>query len=291
MEQVEVSRKIYKSNKKRYSNIIFIAFISIFTAFITGLIALAIFMILLKGLPNLRTSLLNPEIRFALRLSLFTSISSTILCILFAVPISYGMIRLDFKGKKIINSLLSIPISLPPIVSGVALLILFGNTYFGHFLSDLGLKFIFTKKGIIFAQFFVNVPYMIRVLKSTISDIDPRMEYVARTLGCNRMQSFLTVTLPLAKNGLIASIVITWAKALGEFGSVLMVAGATRMKTETLPASIYLNISCGDLNLAMTSATILIIISLSSLFIFEILSSKKLFKIPQKKQEECYVKN
>ncbi len=282
MEQIKVSEKIQKHNKKIYSNIIFITFISISTAFLTGLIALSIFMILMKGFPNLWTCLSSPEIKFALKLSLFTSISSTFLCVLFAVPISYTLVRLDFKGKKAINAILSIPISLPPIVSGVALLILLGNTAFGHFLSDLGLKFIFTTRGIIFAQFFVNVPYMIRILKATFSDIDPRMEYVARTLGCNQIQSFLNVTLPLAKNGLIASIVITWARALGEFGSVLMIAGATRMKTETLPASIFLNISCGDLGLAMSSATILIVISLASLLIFEILDHKKLFKIPQK---------
>ena len=134
-------------------------------------------------------------------------------------------------------------------------------------------------KGIILAQFFVNVPYMIRILKSTISDIDPRMEFVSRTLGCNKMQSFYKVTLLLAKNGLVASLVITWARLLGEFGAALMLAGATRMKTETLPVSLFLNMSCGDLKLGLAIASILIIISIVSLLIFETLGGKTVIRM------------
>lgn len=138
-----------------------------------------------------------------------------------------------------------------------------------------GLKFVFTTKGIILSQFFVNIPYMIKVLKSTIADINPRLEFVGRTLGCSQWQAFFKITLPLAKNGLIAGIVITWARAIGEFGAALMLVGATRMKTETLPVSLYLNMSTGDLKLAMASATILIMISVISLFIFEFLGGKR----------------
>ncbi len=262
--------------KRDHKNFIFTAIISIFIAMLTGFIILAIAMILLRGLPNLWSSLSTPEIRFSIKLSLITSVFSTLLCILFSVPIAYGVVRLNFRGKEIINTVLDIPMALPPIVSGVALLLLFGNTSFGHYLESIGLKFVFTTKGIILAQFFVNVPYMLRVLKSTISDIDPRIEYVSRTLGCTRMQSFIKITLPLAKNGLIASIVITWARALGEFGAALMIAGATRLKTETLPVSLFLNMSTGDLKLAMASATILIIISMLSLLVFEVLGNKKI---------------
>src|SRR3712207_1709385 len=152
--------------------------------------------------------------------------------------------------------------ALPPNVAGIALLILFSSTAFGEYLESIGLTFIFTQKGIILAQFFINVPYMIRILKSAIENIDPRMEFVSRTLGCSRAEAFFKVTLPLAKNGVTASIVITWARALGAFGAVLMIAGATRMKPETLPISLYLNLSCGDLDAALAVASILIIISM-----------------------------
>lgn len=256
-------------------NIIFVGIISVLTAFLLGLIILAISMVLIKGLPNLKTSFQSSEIKFALNLSIYTSIISTLLCIVFAVPIAYGLVRFNFWGKKIVNIIIDIPMALPPNVAGIALLILFGNTAFGHYLEDLGLQFVFTTKGIILAQFFVNVPYMIRILKSTIADIDPRMEFISRTLGCSKIQSFLKVTLPLAQNGLVASIVITWARALGAFGAVLMIAGATRMKTETLPVSLYLNLSCGDLEAALSVATILIIISVLSLVIFEFLGNER----------------
>jgi molybdate transport system permease protein len=256
-------------------NLAFTAVISVSIAILAGFILLAISMVLMRGLPGLWESLLNREIQFAIRLSFFTSIISTCFCILVSIPIAYGSVRMKFWGTKLINTILEIPLALPPIVSGVSLLILFGNTAFGHFLADMGLKFVFTIKGIILAQFFVNVPYMLRVLKATIEDIDPRMEFVARTLGCNKVQAFFKITLPLAKNGLIAGIVITWARALGEFGAALMLAGATRLKTETLPVSLFLNMSTGDLSLAMASATILIVISIISLFIFQYLGGEK----------------
>ena len=132
-----------------------------------------------------------------------------------------------------------------------------------------GRVFVFTPLGIIIAQFFVNVPFMFRILRGTFQSINPRYEHVAETLGCTEAQAFWRVTLPMSKNGLLAGSIITWSKGIGEFGAALMVAGATRMKTETLPISLFLNMSCGELDLAIAAATILIIISLISLFVFE----------------------
>ena len=136
-------------------------------------------------------------------------------------------------------------------------------------LADIGIKFVFTPLGIVTAQFFVNVPFTIRVLRSTFQDINPRYEYVAQTLGYTEAESFRRVTLPMAKNGLMAASVITWCRGIGEFGAVLMIAGATRMQTETLPISLYLNMLTGELPMAIAAATILIVISLVMLFFFE----------------------
>ena len=214
-------------------------------------------------------SLASKEIQFAIRMSLITSIISTVLCIIVAVPAAYGLARYRFPGSSVLNTLLDIPLALPPLVAGVALLIFFGTTSFGKGLSNAGISFVFTPQGIVIAQFFVNVPFMFRILRSTFQGINPRYEYVAQTLGATDSQAFWRVTLPMARNGLVAGSIITWCKGIGEFGAALMVAGATRMKTETLPISLYLNMSCGDLSLAIAAATILIIISLVSLFIFE----------------------
>ncbi|MBN2405051.1 MAG: ABC transporter permease subunit [Coriobacteriia bacterium] len=226
-------------------------------------------MVLARGLPNLWASLHTAEIMFAMKLSLLTSLASTALCVLFAVPVAYGLTRFNIKGGGVLSMIMDIPMALPPIVSGVALLLLFGTTAFGRWLTAIGLPLVFTVQGIVVAQFFVNMPYMLRVMRSTFEDIDARMEFVARTLGCSRSQAFFKVTLPLSKNGLVAGAVITWARALGEFGAALMLVGATRLKTETLPVSLYLNMSCGDLELALAAASILIVISVLSLFIFE----------------------
>jgi molybdate transport system permease protein len=241
---------------------------------VLALIIAAVSNVLIRGYAGLGESIRSPEIIFSLKLSLFTSVISTALCIIFAVPIAYGLVKVKFPGKIVANSILNLPLSLPPVVSGVSLLMLFGGTEFGRSLADLGLKFVFDVKGIILAQFFVNISYMLRIVKSTLEDINPRLEFVSRTLGCTQMQSFFKVTLPLAKNGLIAGIVITWARALGEFGAALMLVGATRMKTETLPVSLFLNMSTGDLKLAMASASIIITVSIVSLLIFEIIELK-----------------
>lgn len=266
--------KIPVKNYNR-QNILFKIFLAIFIILLMALIVSAVSNVIIRGIAGMKESITSPEIIFSIKLSLFTSVISTTLCIIFAVPIAYGMERLNIPGKKVINTILDIPLALPPIVSGVALLLLFGATEFGRSLAALGLKFVFDIKGIILAQFFVNISYMIRILKSTIADINPRLEFVGRTLGCSQFQAFFKITLPLAKNGLIAGMVITWARALGEFGAALMLAGATRMKTETLPVSLFLNMSTGDIKLAMASATIIISISIISLFVFETLASGK----------------
>jgi molybdate transport system permease protein len=214
-------------------------------------------------------SLLSGEIQFAIRLSLVTSIISTIFCIIVSVPSAYALARYNFPGKNILNTILDVPLALPPLVAGVGLLILFGTTSFGKSLAEAGIEFVFKPQGIVLAQFFVNMPFMFRVLRSTFMGINPRYEYVAQTLGSTEAEAFWRVTLPMARNGLMAGSIITWCRGIGEFGAALMVAGATRMLTETLPISLYLNMSCGELPLAIASATILIVISLVSLFIFE----------------------
>lgn len=220
-------------------------------------------------LPALIESLTSPEILFAIKLSLITSVISTTLCVVAAVPVAYSLARFAFPGKGFLNSIFNIPLALPPLVAGVALLIFYGPSRFGQMLSAVGLDIVYTPLGIIVAQFFVNLPYMVRVTRSAFETINPRYEHVARTLGCTEWGAFRQVTLPMARNGLVAGLVITWSKSIGEFGAILMLAGATQMKTETLPIALFLNISTGDLDLAIAASVILIIISVASLMVFE----------------------
>lgn len=222
-------------------------------------------LVLYSPLDILLQSLANPEIQFAIGLSIVTSVASTLICIVVAVPVAYALARYTFPGKQVATLVLTLPLTLPPLVAGIALLLFFGTTPWGKALESAGFAVIFTPLGIVVAEVFVNLPYMIRILRSSFAAINPRFEHVAKTLGCTDTGAFLQVTLPMARHGLLAGTVITWSKAMGEFGAVLMLAGATTMKTETLPIALFLNISTGDVDLAVAAATILILISLAAL--------------------------
>lgn len=256
---------------KNYKNILFKIFIGTFISIFAAFIILTIWAILQKALPVLRESLMDKEIQFAIKLTLYTSTVSTVLCLIFSIPIAYGLARYNFWGKSFINSIIQMPNSVPPIASGIALLLLFSTKPMESIVSKLGMDPVFSVKGIILAHFFINSPYMIRILRTTFEDINPKLEFVARSLGCSNWGSFSKVTLPLARRGLISSIIITWTNALGEFGTALMLAGAIRMKTETLPAAIFLNLSGGNMDKALAAAAILIVMSMICLFLFEIL--------------------
>jgi len=240
------------------------------TAIVSFIIcAILLGLVLYAPLPVLAGLLASPEIRFAIMLSLATSIVSTVICIVIAIPVAYALARYQFFGKRVATLALTLPLTLPPLVAGIALLLFFGTTSWGQALEAAGFVVIFTPLGIIVAEVFVNIPYIIRILRSTFSSINPRYEYVAKTIGCTDRSAFFQVLLPMARSGLIAGTVITWSKAMGEFGAVLMVAGATTMRTETLPIALYLNISTGDVNMAVAAATILIMISVVTLGIVE----------------------
>ncbi len=254
------------------------------SAFSSLLIALSIFLItffflVLAGLfiwpdPDaLIRALTSEEIRYAIQLSFITSVLSTVLCAVVALPVAYVLTRYRFPLSRFFALMISLPLSLPPIVAGIALLIFFGPSIWGGFLKSAGIDIVYTTAAIIIAQFFVNVPYLIRVMRSAFSDVSPRYEHVARTLGCTEAGVFLHISMPMTLQVLAAGLTITWSKAMGEFGAVLMLAGATRMKTETLPISLFLNISTGDLDLAIASAILLILISLVSLLVFEWIGS------------------
>jgi len=166
--------------------------------------------------------------------------------------------------------------ALPHLVSGVALLLLFGRHGIGDFLYyNFHIDFVFTVYGIVLAQVFVNLPFAVNITLTSLEEINNKMIFTARTLGCNEFQSFIFVILPALKRSILSNIIMNWSRALGEFGAVMMLAGTTRMKTEVLPTSIFLNMATGDIDLAIGTATILIILSLVCMLIFNTLLSPK----------------
>ena len=209
------------------------------------------------------SSLISDETLFAIRLSVITASISAILGMFIAIPVAYAVSHLRFPGKDIVDSLLDLPIILSPVALGAALLIFF-TTPVGSFINNDILRFTFSVPGIVAAQVAVVTALGIRLLKSTFDNIDPRYEQVARTLGCSKPKAFFKITLPMARNGLISAAILIWARAVGEFGAAVMLAGATPMKTETLPISIYLAMSSADVDRAIAIIFILIIIALAA---------------------------
>lgn len=225
--------------------------------------------LIFQGISYVKPALESEEIIFSIKMSMKTSIISTLICLVVSLPASYTIYRSRSKYKKIIENIIYTPMSLPHLVSGIALLLFVGNRGMGKFLSEyLNLDFVYTVHGIILAQVFVNLSFSIQIILNSLEEIDPKTIFVARTLGCNEFQSFIHIVVPSLKKGILSSAVMNWSRALGEFGAVMMLAGTTRMKTEVLPTAIYLNMATGDMNLAIGTATILIAISLTCMTIF-----------------------
>ncbi len=212
------------------------------------------------------SALFSEEILFAIRLSVITATISAVISILIAIPVAYAISRTSFPGKDIVDSLLDLPIVISPVALGAALLVFF-NTPLGAGIDDNIVKFVFSVPGIVLAQFTVISALAIRLLKSTFDGIDPRYEQVARTLGCSKPEAFFRVSLPLARDGLIAAAILTWARAVGEFGATVTLAGATAMKTETLPTAIFLSLASADVSKAIAVIFVLVIIAVAALLV------------------------
>ena len=219
-------------------------------------------------------ALLSEEILFAIRLSLVTATVAAVISILIAVPVAYAISRASFPGKDIVDSLLDLPIVISPVALGAALLVFF-NTPLGSAINQNVVRFVFAVPGIILAQVTVISALAIRLLKSTFDNIDPRYEQVARTLGCSQPEAFFRVTLPLARDGLIASGILTWARAVGEFGATVTLAGATALRTETLPTAIFLGLASADVGKAIAVIFVLVIIAVAALLVIRKLIGRR----------------
>jgi molybdate transport system permease protein len=238
--------------------------------FITLFLAAAIGSIFFIPSPSeIWTSLWSEEMLFSLKLSLCTSVLSTLLVMAFSVPIGYSLSRFQFWGKGMVKTVIDLPIAFPELVLGLCLLSIFGNTALADFLQHFGIKVVFTKQGIVVGQFFTALPYAIRIIKSTFDYINPRLEFVSRSLGYSLFETFLYVSIPLAKSGLLAAMIIAFARSIGTFGTVLILTGGSYMKTEILPITLYLNVSYGNISMAMTSGIVLVVVSFLAIMVFE----------------------
>lgn len=224
---------------------------------------------------TLFASLQNPVVIDALGLSLLTAGISTIIVIGFGTPVAYINARFHYPGKKVIDTLTDIPVVLPPAVAGLALLMAFGRRgLVGQYLDVLGIEIAFTTIAVIMAQVFVASPFYIRQARTSFSGVNRIYEHAARTLGASPIRTFFTITVPLAFTGILSGAVLTFARALGEFGATIMFAGNLQGKTQTMPLAIYSTFQ-GDIDASLALAVILVIISFAVIIVVKVLAEKE----------------
>lgn len=187
-------------------------------------------------------SLSSADTLDALRLSLVASLASTAVAVVLGVPLAWVYARVDFPGRSILRALTTLPMVLPPVVGGIALLLAFGRSgLLGSWLdSTFGITLPFTTAGVVFAETFVAMPFLVLTVEAGLRSMDRRYEEAARTLGARRWTVFTRVTLPMIGPSLVAGAVLCWARALGEFGATITFAGNFPGVTQTMPLAVYL---------------------------------------------------
>jgi len=205
----------------------------------------------------------RPAILHAIRLTLVSCTIAALLSLWVAVPLGYLLSRFRFPGRGLVEAVLDIPVVLPPLVIGLSLLILFNIPIGGTTIEEtlrrrIGLQVTYTPVAVVLAQFAVACAFAVHSMRVTFDQIDRRTEDVALTLGCRRSQAFVQVTLPQAWRGMVAAFTIAWARSLGEFGPILVFAGATRMRTEVLSTTVFLELSIGQLEAAVAVALLMV---------------------------------
>jgi len=223
---------------------------------------------------NFFTYALAPTALSALRLSLLTSSLSTLLAVAAGMPLAYILARWKFHGKTALELLVDLPVVLPPSLAGLALLVAFGRQgVFGRWLVPLGISLPFTTAAVVLAQIFVSAPLFVRSAKVGFVEIDPQLEEAAIVEGAGELQLYRFVMLPLAWRSLLAGTILTWTRALGEFGATMMFAGNLEGKTQTMPLAIYLGLE-RSLGVALALSVMLVIVSVVLLGVLRNLEKK-----------------
>lgn len=215
---------------------------------------------------TLADDLTATQARDALRLSLVTTATSTALCVAFGIPLAWLLARTSFRGRSLVRAMVTLPLVLPPVVGGVALLLAFGrNGILGRPLYEaFGISLPFTTAAVVMAQVFVALPFLVISVEGAFRASDARYDEAAATLGASRWEAFRRVTLPLALPGIVAGAVLCWARALGEFGATITFAGNFPSTTRTMPTQVYLALQ-DDPDSAIALSLVLIVVSVTVL--------------------------
>jgi molybdate transport system permease protein len=207
-----------------------------------------------------------PGVLTALRLSVQTATLATLLCLVLGVPLAWLLARVEFPGRRLVRALVTVPLVLPPVVGGVALLLVFGRrgVVGGWLDATFGITLPFTTAGVVLAEAFVAMPFLVVAVEGALRSADVRYEEAAATLGAGRWTTFTHVTLPLVGPGIAAGAVLCWARALGEFGATITFAGNFPGRTQTMPLAVYLALET-DPQAAIVLSLVLLAVSVAIL--------------------------
>ncbi len=260
---------------KFFNKIVFAILILVVVTYLV-FIALPLLAVFLRIDPDqIGMQLQNSQIIDAIQISLLTSGVATLLSILLTVPTAYFMVTRKFPGKSILDTLIDLPIVLPPAVAGVALLLAFApKGILGPLFNGLSLRVPGSIIAVILAQIFVASPFILRSAKTAFENISPDVVNSAKILSDSKLRVFFTVTLPLSTSVIVSGVMMTWARAMGEFGATIMFAGNIPGITQTMPLSIYVLMSSDPLAGVMLS-TVLIVISFSILIFIKVLEQRR----------------
>ncbi len=238
--------------------------------------ALPIAILFLRVSPaQLVASLGKEQVYQAVGVSLKTTLISLGVILLSGTPLAYWMGRYDFRFKRLLDTLIDLPTILPPSVAGVALLMTFGRRgLLGGWLEAIGVQISFTQAAVVLAQVFIAAPFYVRAAALGFANVDQEIEQAAQLDGANRWQVFRYVILPLSRYALISGSMMSWARALGEFGATMIFAGNYIGRTQTMPTAIYLGFEV-DLTIALTLSVILVTISFCSILLIKVLAASR----------------
>jgi len=211
----------------------------------------------------------------ALKLSLITATISLVTVIIIGTPLAYWLAHYQFRAKNLIDTVIDLPLVLPPAAAGFALLLLFGRQGMGAWLQDHGLRISLTPLAVVLAQVFVASPFYVKQARAGFESVPQNLRLASATLGAGPLRTFARVTAPLASPALLAGAVMTWARALGEFGATLVFAGAFPGRTETMPIAIYTT-STTNLPAAIALAATLVLVSFAVLILARSLAGRRL---------------
>lgn len=277
-----------RTGPTKYRDVVFFLVMGGLSAsFVLLIVLLLLADLMFTSVAEFGEALAKPEIQYAFKLTLLSCTVAAVMSVWVATPLGYLLSRFRFPGRRLVDTIVDVPIVLPPLVLGLSLLILFHQPFpFSDWLfpgsewkletwlrEDVGFEVSYRWPAVVLAQFAVSCAFAVRTMRVTFDQINPRAEDVARTLGCTRAQAFLQVALPQSWRGMITAATIAWARALGEFGPILVFAGTTRFRTEVLSTTVFLELSVGQLDAAVAVSLLMVAMAVVVLLVLRLIGA------------------